>query len=110
MSDQQAVRLLLLSAGSSSIPGDKEEEDLKTLIATELLGSLPLTIAQGGAFVRQRRFRNMTRALKCLQNYREVFEEHQAKMLAGELGGLVRQYRKSVITSWDMCFEVVIFR
>ncbi len=107
MSDQEAIQLLLKSAGLSTIPGDQEEQDLKKLIATELLGSLPLAVAQGGAFIRQRRIGNH-QALQRLREYREIFEDHQAKMLAGELGGLVRQYGKSVITSWDMSFQVVI--
>jgi hypothetical protein len=108
MNDQEAIRLLLKSAGLSNVPGDQVEEDLKKLIATGLLGSLPLAIAQGGAFIRQRRIGNSHQTLKRLREYREIFEDHQAKMLAGELGGLVRQYGKSVITSWDMSFQVVI--
>jgi NB-ARC domain len=107
MSDEEAVRLLLKSAGLSSSIGNDEEEALQNTIATEILGSLPLAIAQGGAFIKQRRIANGQATIQRLRKYREIFEEHQAKMLNGESGALVTRYGKSIITSWDISFRVV---
>jgi hypothetical protein len=105
MKEDEAVRLLQRSAGLA-VKSDISQQEVEHFIATDLLGSLPLAIAQGGAFIKQRKIGTPT-DLERLQEYEMMFQDHLTTMLNGESGGLVRQYGASVITSWDMSFRVV---
>lgn len=110
MSSDEALQLLLPSGDINVEATNREGIELGKMIATELLGSLPLAIAPGGAFIKQRIRRSRT-AIDRLHEYQNLLEQHQAEMLDGRYKGLetlVRQYGKSVITSWDMSFQVVI--
>ncbi|TVY82002.1 Protein SERAC1 [Lachnellula suecica] len=106
MTDGEAVRLLRRSAGLAVNNADRSQQE-EHFVATDLLGSLPLAIAQGGAFIKQRKIGGPT-DIERLQEYEMMFRDHQTMILNGESGGLVRQYGVSVITSWDMSFRVVM--
>jgi hypothetical protein len=106
MSEEEAVDLLRKSANIINNTQDVEQKNAELLVATDLLGSLPLAIAQGGAFIKKviRGPSNTQR----LSEYSSTFRRHKARMLGDKYGTLVSLYGESVITSWDMSFEVVM--
>jgi hypothetical protein len=111
MTDVEAVALLEKAADlkvETSLETDESQAILSLLkseVATGLLGSLPLAIAQAGAYIRHRIKRSNTKAR--LLEYRRLFQEHHAKLLKDDDHVLVARYGKSIITSLDICFRTV---
>jgi hypothetical protein len=102
MSVPEAVSLLEKTAG---LPTNIARE-LKENIVSNLLSCLPLAVAQAGAYIRNSGVKKPVETR--LKSYQERYREHEATMLKGENGGQVMEYGKSVMTTWDMSFQVIL--
>ena len=107
MTEDEAVALFVKSA-SLDIPDQTSDEwaELRE-IACQLLGSYPLAIAQGASYFRLG-YMGETSVLSKLQCYKKQYSSHEVAILKAEDGMKVREYGRSVITTWDMSFEVIV--
>lgn len=102
----EAVELLEKVAALTGTTTD-ETQTLKESIVSGLLGCLPLAIAQAGSYIRNIIPRTLSTQQR-LQRYKERYQTQESKMLEGEGGSLVAEYGKSVITTWDLSFEILV--
>ena len=107
MTEEEAITLFVKSA-NLQLPDQTSDEwaELRE-IACRLLGSYPLAIAQGASYLRLG-FMGETSVLSKLQSYKKQYASHEVAILRAEDGMKVREYGRSVITTWDMSFEVIV--
>lgn len=102
----EAAELLDKVAALTGTTAD-ETQTLKESIVCDLLGCLPLAIAQAGSYIRNIIPRTLPTQQR-LQRYKERYQTQETKMLEGEGGSHVVEYGKSVITTWDLSFETLV--
>lgn len=107
MTEDEAIALFAKSA-DINLPDQTSDEwaELRE-IACQLLGSYPLAIAQGASYLRLGYMRE-TSVLSKLQHYKKQYSSREVAILKAEDGMKVREYGRSVITTWDMSFEVIV--
>lgn len=107
MTEDEAIALFVKSA-NLNLP-DRTSDEWAELreIACQLLGSYPLAIAQGASYLRLG-YMGETTVLSKLQRYKQQYSSHEVAILKAEDGMKVREYGRSVITTWDMSFEVIV--
>ena len=94
MSEGEAIMLLQKSAAPPGTPSGASSAGataLRRRIAIELLGGLPLAIAQAGAYLRNNRIPGSLPITQRLQRYCTVYSKHEANMLDGQGGTTVKQ-------------------
>lgn len=102
----EAAELLDKVAALTATTAD-ETQTLKESIVCDLLGCLPLAIAQAGSYIRNIISRKLSTQQR-LQRYKERYQTQESKMLEGEGGSHVVEYGKSVVTTWDLSFETLV--
>ena len=107
MTEDEAIALFVKSA-NLHIPDQTSDEwaELRE-IACQLLGSYPLAIAQGASYLRLGYIGEIS-VLSKLQRYKREYALREVAILKAENGMKVQEYGRSVITTWDMSFEVII--
>ena len=76
-------------------------------ISSEIVSNLPLAIAQAGAYIRHMGDDYPSLRAKLVE-YKESYETHQSEILQATGGALVVEYRKSLLTTFDMSFQTVL--
>lgn len=104
----EAVCLLQRSAKVKRDPKDAPVEQVERDIVSNLLGCLPLAIAQAGAMIRNDPSDDLG-LVERLRKYEVQYKEREAAMLDDD-ESRVQEYGKSVITTFDGLFELVIQR
>lgn len=107
MTEEESIALFVKSA-NLNLPDQTSDEwaELRE-IACQLLGSYPLAIAQGASYLRLG-YMDETSDLSKLQRYKKQYSSHEVAILKAEGGMKVREYGQSVITTWDMSFEIIV--
>lgn len=109
MSVDEAVRLLEGSANIERDPKDTTVEQVETDIVSNLLGCLPLAIAQAGALIHNEPRGDTLGPVERLRKFEMQYKEHEAAMF-DEDESMVQEYGKSVVTTFDGLFKVVLQR
>jgi len=108
MSVDEAVHLLEMSANLERDPKDTTVEQVETDIVSNLLGCLPLAIAQAGALIRNEPRGDTLGPVERLRKFEMQYKEHEAAMFDEE--SMVQEYGKSVVTTFDGLFKIVLQR
>lgn len=108
MSVDEAVHLLEMSANLERDPKDTTVEQVETDIVSNLLGCLPLAIAQAGALIQNEPRGDTLGPVERLRKFEMQYKEHEAAMFDEE--SVVQEYGKSVVTTFDGLFKVVLQR
>lgn len=106
MTDKEATDLLSnLLQHPVQAQGDSLGNHLRT-IACNLMGRLPLAIAQAGSYIR-----NMKRYEPDMQllaeRYIREYQTREDRLLRATDGTFVKEYGKSVVTTFDMAFQAI---
>ena len=107
MTEDEAIALFVKSANLHTPDQTSDEWAELREIACQLLGSYPLAIAQGASYLRLGYIGEIS-VLSKLQRYKREYASHEVTILKAENGMKVREYGRSVITTWNMSFEVII--
>lgn len=107
MNEEEAIALFVKSADLELRDQISDEWAELREIACQLLGSYPLAIAQGASYLRLG-YMGDASVLSKLQRYKKQYASHEVAILKAEDGMKVREYGRSVITTWDMSFEVIV--
>ena len=106
MTSSEARALLLSHLERSDAALNEHENGLVTYISSEISSRLPLAITQAGAYIRNMGGDRLNFGLK-LTKYIESYDAHQYEILRATDGSLVYEYGKSILTTFDMSFEVI---
>ena len=106
MGIDESVELFKTSAGLiPEISLSDEELTLIHEVTSDLLGGLPLAIAQAGSYVRLVKRKNSMP--EKLQQYVDVYRHHEEIILRGQSAKFVQEYRKSILSTFRMSFETI---
>ena len=108
MSVLESIELLRETIKPSAMGPSHSAENLQREIVTDLLGCHPLAIAQAGAYICNNIVPKTMHLEERLVQFKKRFLAHETEMLVGDKSTLVKEYGRSVITSWDMSFRTIL--